>query len=393
MNKSFGVQAMNRIKFSVMLFLFLGIVPAALAQNSCPAIVQTALDAADELCANTGRNQACYGHIALSAVAQPTVTDFRFEQVGDVTDVSKIQSLRLNPMDVAADTWGVVVMRLQANLPDSLPGQNVTFLLFGDVEITNAVTPDTEDHFTPMQAFLLRTGIEDAQCAEAPSSGVLVQTPEGVSEVAFNVNGVDVSMGSTVLFRAQAEGDLTISTLEGSAFVESEENVIPILAGTRLNVPIDIQLRIRPNARLVPEPYELRRLRGLPLRLLQRRIDINRPLTPQDMRELQRRLLTGEPICGEEPFPSCDHVPRRSLVRLMRAGRERLEGRLQCVFRRFPNEQPLPANESRPFCDTLPPDTLPCVFLPGSDQPPLPENERRPFCPQLPPDSKPSNSG
>lgn len=377
---------MNRHKSAAITFVLLCFVQVALAQNSCPAIVQTALDAADALCADTGRNQACYGHVALTAVAQPTAADFTFEQVGDVTDVSKIQSLRLNPMDVAANTWGVVLMRLQANLPDSLPGQNVTFLMFGDVEITNVIAEDSEDNFTPMQAFLLSTGIEDAQCAEAPASGVLVQTPEGVSEVAFNVNGVDVSMGSTVLFRAQAEGNMVISTLEGSAFVDSADEVIPVLAGTRLNVPIDRQLRADRNARLVPEPYELRRLGSLPLRLLQRQIDINRPLTRQDMRELQRRLLTGEPICGEEPFPSCDHVPRRSLVRLMRAGRERLEGRLQCVFRRFPNEQPLSADESRPFCDTLPPDILPCVFLPGSDQPPLPENERRPFCPQLPPD-------
>ena len=30
-------------------------------------------------------------------------------------------------------------MKLQANLPDSLPGQNVTFLMFGDVQIQNAV--------------------------------------------------------------------------------------------------------------------------------------------------------------------------------------------------------------------------------------------------------------
>lgn len=384
---------MKRVKSAVIAFVFLCIVPIVLAQNSCPAIVQTALDAADQLCANTGRNQACYGHVALNAVAQPTAADFKFEQVGDVVDVSTIQSLRLNPMDVAADTWGVVLMRLQANLPDSLPGQNVTFLLFGDVEITNAVSQDNQENFTPMQAFLLRTGLEDAQCDEAPSSGVLVQTPEGVSEVDFNVNGVDVSMGSTVLFRAQADGDMTVSTLEGSAFVASDQDVVPVLAGTRVNVPIDRELRARPNARLVPEPYELRRLGGLPLRLLQRKIDINRPLTRQEMRELERRLLTGEPVCGEEPFPSCDHVPRRSLIRLMRAGRERLEERLQCVFRRFPNEPPLSDNESRPFCDTLQLDTLPCVFLPASDQPPLPETERRPYCPQLPPDPTPVPSG
>jgi hypothetical protein len=374
------------LKPVVFLFLLICIAPVILAQEACPAIVETALEAADQQCASTGRNQACYGHIALSAVPQANTDDFKFEEVGDITDVSKIQTLQLTGMDVAAQTWGVVLMRLQANLPASLPGQNVTFLLFGDVEITNAV-PDVENsEFTPMQAFILRTGVGDSLCEEAPESGLLVQTPEGINEVTFNVNGVDVSMGSTVLFRAQAEGDMTVSTLEGSAFVEAEETVLPVLAGSRLRVPLDRRLRAITNRLVPPEPYELRRLQGLPLRLLQRQIDINRPLTRAEMRELQRRILTGEQICGEEPFPSCDKVPRRAIIRLMRSGRERLENRLQCVFRRFPNEDPLSSDETRPFCDELPPETLPCVFVPGADDPPLPEDERRPYCPQLPPD-------
>src|SRR5690606_20836366 len=35
--------------------------------------------------------------------------------------------------------WGVALMQIQANLPDTLPGQNVTFLLFGDVTIEEEV--------------------------------------------------------------------------------------------------------------------------------------------------------------------------------------------------------------------------------------------------------------
>lgn len=365
-------------------FVIFCLAPAVLAQaNACPAIVQTALDAADELCAGTGRNQACYGHIALTATAQPDVTDFRFEQVGDIADVSQIQSMRLNPMDAETQTWGVALMRLQANLPDTLPGQNVTFLLFGDVEIMNAVSDDQSGEFTPMQAFVLKTGIGDSMCEEAPESGLLVQTPEGAGEVTFNINGVDVSMGSTVLFRAQAEGEMSVSTIEGSAFIETEDEVQPVLAGTRLRVPLDRALRAIRGRLNPPEPYELRRLNGLPLRLLQRQIEIRTPLTRAQMRELQRRLINGEQICGEEPFPPCDKVPKRALVRMMRVGRERLEERLQCVFRRFPNEPPLPPGETRPFCDEVARE-LPCVFLPGPNDPPLPRNERRPYCPQIP---------
>jgi hypothetical protein len=47
-------------------------------------------------------------------------------------------------MSLSDETWGVSLMRLQANLPDSLPGQNATFLLFGDVQIENAVTAAPE---------------------------------------------------------------------------------------------------------------------------------------------------------------------------------------------------------------------------------------------------------
>lgn len=366
----------------VLLMLLIGVSPA-LAQ-ACPAIVQTALDAADELCASTGRNQACYGHVALTAEAQANVTNFQFAQVGDIVDVAAIQSLQLAAMDEAANAWGVVVMRLQASIPNTLPGQNVTFLLFGDVEITNAVTEETADEYTPMQAFVLRTGLGDSLCEEAPVSGVLVQTPDGVSEVSFNVNGVDVSMGSTVLFRAQAEGEMTVSTIEGAAFVETEEEVVPILAGSRLRVPMDrflnrIQADLNP-----PEPYELRRLAGIPIRLLQRQIEIAPPLTQEQVSALLLRIANGEPVCGEAPYPSCDRVPLRAVMRLLGERRDRLEDQLQCVFRRALDEDAIAATETRPYCDELPAEILPCVFIPAPNEPPIPAGETRPYCPQMP---------
>jgi hypothetical protein len=376
---------LKKLQSIIGLLLAFVVVPTALAQaQACPSIVQTALEAADELCAPTGRNQACYGHVDLSVVPQPTATDFKFETAGDIEDVADIQTLQLRAMDEASQAWGVVLMRLQANIPNTLPGQNVTLLLFGDVEITNAVTEETEDAYTPMQAFVLRTGFNDSLCEEAPVSGLLVQTPEGVNEVSFNVNGVDVSMGSTVLFRAQAEGEMTVSTIEGSAFIETEEEVVPVLAGSRLRVPMDrfmrrIQADLNP-----PEPYELRRLAGIPIRLLQRQIEIAPPLSQEQVSDLLERVANGEPICGEPPYPSCDHVPRRALLRLLREGRERLEERLQCVFRRAADEDAVAANETRPFCDELPPELLPCVFIPAAGEPPLSPDETRPFCPQLP---------
>jgi hypothetical protein len=125
-------------------------------------------------------------------------------------------------------------------------------------------------------------------------------------------------------------------------------------------------------------------LQGLPLRLFQRKIEIAQPLTQQQVNRAMQRLLNGQPICGEEGLPACDKIPRTLLARAMKAGRDRMEDRLGCVFRRGTREQPLPPDETRPFCDQQPPESLPCVFLPGPNDPPLPEDETRPLCPQLP---------
>src|SRR5688572_3497666 len=106
-------------------------VSSVAAQADCPTIVQTALDATDAACEGTGRNQACYGNIDLSAVPQEGIPQFDFDAPGDIIDVAGVRTLELEPLDETIDIWGIALMQLQANLPETLPGQNVTFLLFG----------------------------------------------------------------------------------------------------------------------------------------------------------------------------------------------------------------------------------------------------------------------
>jgi hypothetical protein len=301
------------IKILVLLSI-LWLAPAiVLAQTAdCPEIVQTALDSADQFCADTGRNQACYGHVAMTAEPQSGVENFTFADSGDIVDVALVQSLRLNPLDESSGEWGVAMMNLQANLPDTLPGQNVTFLLFGDVELTNAVSPDdpATAELQPMQAFYLRTGVGDAACEEAPESGMLVQTPEGSSSVVFNVNGVDVEMGSTIFFQSGVEEGMTVSTLEGAAYVSTEGGSQPIFPGTWVRIPIDDEL-LPTDPPGLPLSYARREslLSALPLRLLSRAIEIAPPLDEGELERLQTRILTGEPLCGEEGLPSCSDYP------------------------------------------------------------------------------------
>lgn len=111
--------------------------PAA-GTGSCTSLVRAAMESTDRQCGDTSRNQACYGHI-LNTASFRFDRGFVFEAQGDKAALDQIQTLDLSPLDLELEQWGVVLMQAQANLPDQLPGQNVTFILFGDVEIDNAV--------------------------------------------------------------------------------------------------------------------------------------------------------------------------------------------------------------------------------------------------------------
>lgn len=376
--------------------LFLCLAPAlALAQGTdCPDLVAKALAAADQACQATGRNQACYGNVDMTAEAQPGVENFSFTQMGDIVNVSDLRTIRLSPMIVEESKWGVALLRLQANLPDTLPGQNVTFLLFGDVEITNAVDPGAETEYNPMQAFYLKTSTGDAQCAEAPESGMLVQTPEGAGQVAFNVNGVDVDMGSTVFFQSAEEAGMTVSTLEGAAYITYEEETQVIVPGTWARIPVQqrfVEMRSATGGLLevpvlapggAPEPpksYQkgFTMMNALPLNMLERPIEMAAPLSEDEVQHIRELAESGAPLCGDTPLPSCDKFPQFN------------RDNRKCVMPPGPNDPPLPDTETRPLCNeaTLRQvvtggDGRNCVMRPGPNDPPLPDTETRPFCEQ-----------
>jgi hypothetical protein len=260
------------------LFLALFIFVSVAAQDDCPAIVETALTSAHQWCAALDRNQACYGNNAVAAQLQPAYEDVSFTRAGDIVDVIGIQGMQLSAMDITAGTWGVALFRIQANLPDTLPGQNVMMLMFGDTEIYPADPPSPH----PMQAFYMRTGIGDAACAEVPNSGLLVQTPQGVGQIALSINNVAVQMGSTVYFQAQASGNMTIRTVEGAARVQVGDDIETAIAGTEVNLPLDENL-IPSAPPEDPESYEEEVVAALPIALLEREIEIEPPLSDEEL--------------------------------------------------------------------------------------------------------------
>jgi hypothetical protein len=106
----------------------------------CPPSVFETLKAVGENCNGLGRNTACYGNNSIVAEAQPDVTDFAFSQDGDIAPLNSIQSLTTAPLNLETNEWGIAILSVQANLPDTLPGQNVTMVVFGDATLEPQVT-------------------------------------------------------------------------------------------------------------------------------------------------------------------------------------------------------------------------------------------------------------
>lgn len=376
----------------LVVFLFVGAVVVQAQDTSCPVLVQQALATVEDVCSGLERNEACYGHQSLQA---DVVGDIRFDTVGDIAALENIERLTLSGLDEANAVWGVSVLSVQANLPDTLPGQNVTFLLFGDMSIENVnaatseavevpgvenpiaigstitgviddATPEVvygfqaeagtiinitlnstdsaldpylilrdgngntlaenddseglnsaimdftipetgvyliaatrfgfaagsssggfelslaSSYAAPMQAFYLTSGIGDAACAEAPESGLLVQTPDGAGEVRFLINEVQIDIGSTVFVQAQPNNIMQVRVLEGRARVEAFGVARFVPEGAVVQVPMDS----RPSAIGAPsdvKPYVPEELTALPVTTLPTSIQIADEATQEDL--------------------------------------------------------------------------------------------------------------
>lgn len=284
----------------------------------CPALVQSALQRVERLCAGTGRNQICYGHSVLVAEPRFEIADALLSTPGDVTEIQNISRVQLFPMDVDLEQWGVALMRVQANLPDALPGQNVLFMLFGDVELTpdtssELVSAETDESPEPVRAFRLRSGIGAPLCDSAPPDGLLIQTPHGVGRVELTLNGVDVNLGSTVFFRAQESGYLTVSTLEGAALVSAEDGESIAVAGSEVQIPLDEDLQASAPP-MLPQPYDAEALMSLPLEALDRPVEVHPPLSSEEIEALHQAIEDGDlrsllpentPTATERPTSEC----------------------------------------------------------------------------------------
>ncbi|MDX2138056.1 MAG: hypothetical protein SF123_08165 [Chloroflexota bacterium] len=208
------------------------------AQSECTAVVRDAIAIIGQTCIATGRNQVCHGYFRVEVkptIGQPMIPF----AVGDVADLDAISTLHTYPMNMASGEWGVALMQVQANLPDVLPGQNVTFLLMGDTSVTESFDAP---RFTPMQAIRLETGVAGVSCEGVPTNGLLIQTPRGAQEVKLLVNGVEITMAGTAFVEAVPGEDMTVTSIAGNVSVSVGEDTQMIAPQAQVTIPMSPDL-------------------------------------------------------------------------------------------------------------------------------------------------------
>jgi len=210
---------MRRIFWTVALSLCLA--GTSLAQGSCPAIIQDALSAIANNCGNLERNSACYGFDRVNADFSIDHPAGYFTQETDQAALTDLTTLQTSPLDEAAKEFGAAVMNLQANVPDSIPGQGVIFLLVGDTKIENAVT--AAEAATPAKAVAVKTA-SAATIYRLPSTtaATLVAATAGQT---LNVDGTNTNGEWVRVIIKEQVGWIARSALEASAVLETLPDV------------------------------------------------------------------------------------------------------------------------------------------------------------------------
>lgn len=185
--------------------------PPEMQPSTCSEMARQALASIGTACNDLERNSACYGFFNVLASFNQPVTPGFFSRPSDRAEVGALASLRTAAFDVASGQWGVAVLRIQANIPETLPGQAVTLVLLGDAQIADASNPATQ---TPMQAFTLSTGIGAPQCREVPPSTLTIQAPRGIT-VDLTVNGAEIRVGSTAVIHTTEDQRMVVGMLSG----------------------------------------------------------------------------------------------------------------------------------------------------------------------------------
>ena len=103
--------------------------------ETCGDFVQQVFLDVSRYCSQLDNNQACLGYNGAKAT-----NNAEFTSVGDTLDLSAAQKFETKRIDPTTDTYGVVVMNIQANY-HAETSRHVVLLALGETSVENAVAP------------------------------------------------------------------------------------------------------------------------------------------------------------------------------------------------------------------------------------------------------------
>jgi len=158
-------------------------------------------------------------------------------------------------------------------------------------EAAEPLPDDLGAEYGPMQAFLFESAMDDAPCAEAPNSGMLIQTPEGVANVTIWLDEVVIQLDGTAFVQAESEGQLRVDVLDGTADVEANGESSTAVEGQSVSVELDEELGAvgTPGDPTATDPDDVQ---ALPTVLLDDPVTVPDPLA----------LEEGVPVSGAYAF-------------------------------------------------------------------------------------------
>ncbi len=110
---------------------------------TCPEFAERVLADVGNVCSNLSRNTACFGHPRIDYTRFTQAFDAEyFTRVGDRADLTTTETIQTGPFNLLSEEWGVDVMSVQGNLPNSLVGNNgIVYIHTGGVEVENDILP------------------------------------------------------------------------------------------------------------------------------------------------------------------------------------------------------------------------------------------------------------
>jgi hypothetical protein len=200
----------------------------AQSKISCQELIDHAMQASDNSCKQIGSNQVCYGNNTLLADLIAGAAN-RFNQRGDVINVSDLKRLAASPLNLSNNEWGIAIFKVLANLPRSLPGETVTMVVYGNTTLDNPSSG--------LQTFYFFSNLGQIECEQVPFDGLMITMPSGAG-VHFIINGAEMTLMGDASLKAAKNGAMEVSLLSGSGLISANGQSQLVTAGQQTSLTL-----------------------------------------------------------------------------------------------------------------------------------------------------------